>query len=112
MGAPLLASHIVIRDAVIHIMNEQPLLADLAEIPSPGDIALVCTNLRTRNGKRPIFVDAVGSTFVFPYAQIRFVEIPQGTSARRDEPLALPVLADEPDEIELDEELLRRVREL
>ena len=102
----------MIRDAVIHLFNEQPLVADLPELPDPRDVSLVCTNRRTMNRKRPIFVDHSESTFVFPYAQIRFVEIPTGAAARVEEPLALPPATDELEEIELDEELLRRVREL
>jgi hypothetical protein len=107
----------VIRDAVIHLHNEQPLLADLPGLPSPGDVAVVCTNLRTRSGKRPVFVDHSESTFVFPYAHVRFLEIPV-EAGRRLEPLALPAPSEEPgepgepEEIELDEDLLRRVREL
>ena len=102
----------MIRDAVIHLFNEQPLVADLPELPSAGDVSLVCTNLRTMSRTRPIFVDHLESTFVFPYTQIRFVEIPAGAAAPVEEPLALPAVTPEPEEIELDEELLRRVREL
>lgn len=102
----------MIRDAVVHLLNEQPLVADLPTMPSPGDMALICTNLRTLNRKRPVFVDHVASTFVIPYAQIRFVEIP-GESNGGAEVVPLPAIATaEPDEIELDEDLLRRVREL
>src|SRR3990172_10030605 len=79
----------VIRKAVIHIMNEQPLLADLFEPPSPGDVGMRCTNLRTLNGKRPVFVDDSASIFFFPYLHIRFVEIPPGAMTRSDPSMAL-----------------------
>lgn len=102
----------VIRDAVIHLHNEQPLLADLPAMPSPGDLALVCTHLRTMSRKRPIFVDDVASTFVFPYSQIRFVEIPPEPASGTERVVAPPVAEAHLDEIELDEDLLRRVREL
>jgi hypothetical protein len=101
----------VIRDVVIHILNEQPLVADLPTMPLPGDALLICTNLRTLNRKRPVFVDHVSSTFVIPFAQVRFVEI--ATEARGGAEMELvPTAAAEPEEIELDEDLLRRVREL
>jgi hypothetical protein len=116
----------VIRGVVIHLMNEQPLLADVEALPAPSDVAFVCTNLRTMEGKRPIFVDRMESTFVFPYSQIRFIEVPdpagvgkQPTSqgeprdARRDvvqEPAAAPPQP-EP-ELEIDEDFLRRIREI
>ncbi len=48
---------VVLRNVVIHLNNEQPVLADLFGIPSPRDVAIVCTNLRTPDGKRPVFID-------------------------------------------------------
>jgi hypothetical protein len=66
----------MIRNTVIHLSGEQPLLADLYRMPDPGDVALVCTNLRQKNGERPIFADEIGATFVFPLVFVRFVEIP------------------------------------
>jgi hypothetical protein len=109
----------VIRGAVIHLLNEQPLLADLLAPPSPGDVTLVCTNLRMMNGKRPIFVDHIGSTFVFPYTQLRFLEVPQPVETAAAPSTASAVLAADQvespeldEELELDEDLLRRVREL
>lgn len=102
----------MILDAVIHLLNEQPLLADLFAAPSAGDATLICTNLRTMNRKRPIFVDDGASTFVFPYAQIRFVELPRPGSETAHEPPARPAMAEVPEDLGLDEDLLRRVREL
>jgi hypothetical protein len=65
----------VIRNTVIHIANEQPLVADLFGLPGAGDVSLICTNLRTLGGKRPVFADRSESVFVFPYDHIRFLEI-------------------------------------
>ncbi len=120
----------MIRNAVLHLLNEQPLLADLPVQPTAGDGALLCTNLRTMDGKRPFFVDSSASTFVFPLTQMRFVEIPAAAAGAGGPPAmtpdAAPIPATEPpppatvagagepdaDELELDEELLRRVREI
>ena len=66
----------MIKNTVIHLSGEQPLLADLYRMLDPGDVALVCTNLRQKNGERPIFADEIGATFVFPLVFVRFVEIP------------------------------------
>jgi len=113
----------VIRNAILHINNEQPLLADLYEPPSPGDVGLRCTNLRQLNGKRPVFVDDVKSIFFFPYLHIRFVEIPPAAIAGADSSLATidddamdgregsPASEPEPD-LEIDEDFLRRIREV
>jgi len=122
----------VIRNAVIHVLNEQPLLADLFERPSPADVGLLCTNLRTMDGRRPVFVDSSDGTFFFPYLHVRFIEIPRSAlELPPDSPHALgaAVVAAgrggsvngtpaeavaEPDdgELEIDEDFLRRVREV
>ena len=100
---------------MVHLLNDQPVVADLLAPPSPDDMLLVCTNLRTLEGRRPVFIDAADSTFVFPYTGIRFVEIPS-TDQSRVVPeaaavQATPEPAAEPDELEIDEDFLRRVRD-
>ncbi|HYL41481.1 MAG TPA: hypothetical protein VET90_09240 [Candidatus Binatus sp.] len=91
---------------VVHLLNDQPVTADVAEAPKPGDVSLICSNVKTLDGRRPVFIDQSDSTFVFPYAGIRFVEIPTGKGPTRE------VEAEaEPDELEIDEDFLRRVRE-
>jgi hypothetical protein len=115
----------MLRNAVIHISNEQPLLADLFEVPSPSDVTLRLTNLRSLDGKRPIFVDDMKSVFVFPYHRVSFVEIPPQALAGSDLGDALPVpvaagvpaqlpagVDNEDDELEIDEDFLRRIREV
>jgi hypothetical protein len=117
----------VIRNAVIHIINEQPLLVDLYGLPSPADVGMLCTNMRMMDGRRPVFVDDVKSTFFFPYLHIRFVEIPPHAFQHEDgdaEPASdlAPVGVaessgatnghdDDPD-LELDEDFLRKIREI
>src|SRR5512135_2912386 len=71
----------MIRNAVLHLFNEQPLVADLYRVPDPADVGLVCTNLRLKNGSRPVFIDEMSATFFIPYGQIRFVEIPAASMA-------------------------------
>jgi len=113
----------MIRNVILHLNNEQPMLADLFEPPSPGDVGLRCTNLREMNGKRPVFVDDVTSIFFFPYLHIRFVEIPPRamsggdpslaitTDEEADRPVHPPAAEPEPD-LEIDEDFLRRIREV
>ena len=113
----------MIRNVILHVNGEQPLLADLFEPPSPGDVGLRCTNLRMMNGKRPVFVDDVASIFFFPYLHIRFVEIPPGAMSGGD-PSSVVTTDDEitrtnrvpaPEveaDLEIDEDFLRRIREV
>ncbi len=113
----------MLRNAVLHLHNEQPLVADIFELPSPTDTTIRLTNLRSLDGKRPVFADDMKSIFVFPYHRVSFVEIPaQATLSEAlgdDAPetvaagVALqpgtePVEAD----LEIDEDFLRRIREV
>ena len=104
----------MIRDAVLHLINEQPLLIDIFEAPSPGDSVLVGTNLRTMSRTRPLFAEHGESTFVFPYTHIRFVELPGAGAAGVEaaEPIMSIQLAEPEPDLEVDEDFLRRVREL
>lgn len=110
---------------MLHLNNDQPLIADLFELPSAGDLGLRCTNLRTLNGKRPVFADDSASVFFFPYVTMRFVEIPPSSVAGTDLPMPVPVAAGSPDgssdavddadsdeELEIDEDFLRKIREV
>jgi hypothetical protein len=108
----------VIRNAVVHLTSEQPVLADLFDMPKPGDSLLVFTNMRTLDGKRPVFIDQTASTFVFPYLNIRFIEIRPGRSGGRDADEVLgrsdedkPGEAAPEADLEIDEDFLRRIRE-
>jgi hypothetical protein len=97
--------------AILHLLNDQPLVVEMAEMPTPTDITVICTNLRTVDGKKPVFIDFASSTFVFPMSSVRFVEIPPvgGEEAGAAGPaIAAPT---EPEDLEIDEDFLRRVRE-
>jgi hypothetical protein len=115
----------MIRDAVLHLKSEQPLLVDLDALPVPTDNLIVCTNLRMMNGNRPVFVDEIASTFVFPMEFVRFIEIPPKAMAgfdRMGRPEAgRPAIAAHVDgrsqpvveeEAEIDEDFLKRVRDI
>lgn len=108
----------MIRNAVIHLLNEQPVLADLYEMPQPRDQGLLCTNLRTMDGKRPVFIERTEGVFFFPYLHVRFLEIPTGSTGLPEiEPPADSKKGAEPAaetdaDMELDEEFLRRIRDV
>lgn len=101
--------------AILHLLNDQPLNVELLDDPKPGDMAVICTNVRSLDGKRPVFIDFSESTFVFPMASVRFVEIPTGAEeverARAAAEAAAAETAEESEDLEIDEDFLRRVRE-
>jgi hypothetical protein len=104
----------MIRNAVIHLSGEQPVVVDLEQMPTVTDVAIVCTNVRYVGGKKPNFIDHTESTFIFPMLNIRFIEIP-GAEIRQDLPALaageIETDADELLDLEPDEDFLRRIRE-
>ncbi len=112
----------MIRNAVLHLSGEQPVVVDLFELPEAVDLGVRCTNMRTLDGKRPVFIDDIKAVFFFPYEHVRFVEIPArslvGTEleVQVDEPVAVTVPAQtetlDEDNLEIDEDFLRRIREV
>ena len=104
----------MIRNVVVHMQGDQPFLADLLAMPTPTDAALVCTNIRLAGGKKPTFIDHSESTFLIPLLHVRFVEIPPTAEALAETAqLAAGDIApgNGRDELEIDEDFLRRVRE-
>jgi hypothetical protein len=117
-------------------------MADLFALPSNADVAVLCTNLRELNGKRPVFADHIDSVFLFPLVHLRFIEMASSTVSEagevredtaptrsgrdRDEaderprlPAGAPVAASATDapaepesDLDIDEEFLRRVRDV
>ena len=113
----------MIRAVLLHSNNEQPLRADLFEFPEPDTVLLRCTNIRTLNGTRPIFIDDLNSIVFFPMLHLRFIEVLPKSQAEAnlslgpgEIPIPMPTpapLAPEPEEeeLEIDEDFLRKVRE-
>ena len=108
----------LIRGAVVHLIGEQPLVADLYGYPLASDVTVILTNVRGVTGKRPVWADHLDSIFYFPWAQIRFVEIPR--LRRGEAPPSADVFdrasrpedaVEEPDQ-ELDEAFLKRIRDV
>ncbi len=101
--------------AILHLLNDQPLSVELLEDPKPSDIALLCTNIRTIDGKRPVFIDFSTSTFIFPMAAVRFVEIIRaGDEESRMASVgskSTGAAVEEEEDLEIDEDFLRRIRE-
>ena len=51
--------------------------ADIESLPRAADAGLLCTNLRTLEGRKPLSTEYLDSVFLLPYNIIRFIEIPR-----------------------------------
>ncbi len=63
---------------LIHVANEDPILADVEELPAATDQAVICSNIRRRDGKDVHYVDAQAVTFMIPWHRIMMLEVMGG----------------------------------
>ena len=67
----------MIRNVVLHLVNELPMKADIESLPTAADAGLLCTNLRTSEGRKPLSTEYLDSVFLIPFTVVRFIEIPR-----------------------------------
>lgn len=60
---------------ILHILNDEPVLAEMDEMPSPQDTILIVRNPRRRDGKDLPYVDATVNTVIWPMHRLNFIEI-------------------------------------
>lgn len=67
---------------IIHVMNEDPILAEVEELPKPTDQFLEFTNPKRRDGKPIPYVTMGAKSFMFPWHRMSFVEVMTAESER------------------------------
>jgi hypothetical protein len=66
---------------IIHVLNEEAVVAELDDLPDPKDNCLVARNPRKRDNK-PLAMLAEGvETVIYPWTRITYVEILDEASA-------------------------------
>lgn len=60
---------------ILHLPNEDPVLAEMEELPKPGDSNVIVSNMRKRDGGRIGYVDEDAERFIFPWHRINFIEV-------------------------------------
>jgi hypothetical protein len=63
---------------VIHIPNEDPIVADLDDLPAGSDTCVLLHNPRRRDGKDVHYLQADVMTIIWPINQISFIEVLPG----------------------------------
>ncbi len=69
---------------VIHVVGEDPILADVEELPKPGDQFVEFSNPRKRDGKPIAYVTQGAKSFMFPWHRLSFIEV-MTTETEREE---------------------------
>ena len=60
---------------LVHIVNEDPVVLDVDDLPDPQDQYLIGMNPRYRDGKDVSYVREDVTTVLFPWHRITFVEL-------------------------------------
>ena len=60
---------------LIHMANEDPIVAELEELPSPQAQSIIIDNPRQRDGKDLHYVLPEVQTLILPWSRINFIEV-------------------------------------
>lgn len=60
---------------LIHMMNEDPIVAEIERVPEPTDQFLVCENPRRRDGREIQYLLPEVRSLILPWHRIHCVEI-------------------------------------
>ena len=72
------------KTVILHILNEDPILADMDELPDPGATYFSCNNLRKRDGKPVTYITPGAKTILFPWSRLNFIEVMTTEEERRE----------------------------
>ncbi len=68
--------------ALVHILNEDPILCELDEIPDPTHQFIRVRNPTRRDGKPVAIIDSRATSIVYPWTRVTFVELFNEESTR------------------------------
>ena len=60
---------------ILHIANEDPIVGELDEMPTPSDQIVVVKNPRRRDGKDISYLNGNVSTVIWPMIRVNFIEV-------------------------------------
>jgi hypothetical protein len=60
---------------LIHILNEEPVVGEVEELPGPADSNIRIQNPRKRDGKDLHYLQNDVTTVVWPWNRISFIEV-------------------------------------
>jgi len=69
---------------IIHILNSEPILAEIDELPASADNSITLHNPRHIDGKDISYIQEQVSTVIWPLEKINFIEIMPGEEEDED----------------------------
>jgi hypothetical protein len=68
--------------ALVHILNDDPILCELDAMPDPTDMFVRIRNPRKRDGKAMEMMADGATSFLYPWFRITFIELFEEESQR------------------------------
>ena len=69
---------------ILHILNSEPILGEIDELPAPTDNILMVHNPRHTDGKDITYIQDDVTTVIWPIEKINFIEIMAGEEEEED----------------------------
>jgi len=60
---------------ILHLSNEDPVVAELDALPSPADVLVIVKNPRKKDGKDLHYLEANVNQVIWPISRISFIEV-------------------------------------
>ena len=60
---------------IVHLMTEDPLLAETERLPEPGDVTMALSHPRRRDGRIPHYLTPEVTEIILPMHRVSFIEI-------------------------------------
>jgi hypothetical protein len=60
---------------LIHVTNDDPILCEVDEMPSPSDQLIVLKNPRRKDGKDLPYIEANVTALIWPMGRVTFIEV-------------------------------------
>ena len=62
-------------NVILHISGEEPIVAEIEEMPTPSDNLLIVNNPRKRDGKDLTYLASDVTIVIWPWDKINFLEV-------------------------------------
>jgi hypothetical protein len=72
------------KTVLVHIANEDPILAEMEELPNPSDSFITITNPRRKDGKPVPYLAGGVRSVMFPWWRISFLEVMVSEAEQHD----------------------------
>ena len=60
---------------ILHILNADPVVGEVEELPGPSDTVVIINNPRMRDGKDVPYLEANVTTVLWPMLRVNFIEL-------------------------------------